>query len=348
MKKFLTAAATAILCIGAIFTTNKADACSRVLYVGDGGLRIVGRSLDWRTPIPTNIYVYPRGMHKVGNSLPNSVEWTSKYGAVYAVGYDGGVTEGMNEKGLVVNGLFCVGSVYTNAQTQNRPPMSLAMFPAWLLDTCANTAEVVALMKQHNFNLTGAEFDNGTTSALHWGVTDAEGHSAIIEFADGNINVYEGDDIPVLTNDPAFPDMNAINDYWRKVGGTNMLPGTVRSSDRFVRAYFFDEHVEKTADTDLGVFITRSILMNVSVPYTYTIDEAKEVSSTQWRSFSNIRDKRYYFDVATNYGLFYVDLNKIDLKPGSPVMKLDVSKSKEYVGDATKHMFRTQPFTPMY
>ncbi len=39
-----------------------ADACSRVVYHGDNGLMIVGRSLDWKTPIPTNIYVYPRGM----------------------------------------------------------------------------------------------------------------------------------------------------------------------------------------------------------------------------------------------------------------------------------------------
>ena len=93
-------ALTSVLCV------QDALGCSRVLYVGSDSLRIVGRSLDWKTPIPTNIYVYPRGMKKVGNSLPGSVEWTSKYGAVYAVGYDGGVTEGMNEKGLVVNGLF--------------------------------------------------------------------------------------------------------------------------------------------------------------------------------------------------------------------------------------------------
>ncbi len=68
-------------------------------------------------------------MEKQGNTLPGSVTWKSRYGAVYAVSYDGGVTEGMNEKGLVVNGLFCVGSVYENDSTKGRAPMSLAMFP---------------------------------------------------------------------------------------------------------------------------------------------------------------------------------------------------------------------------
>lgn len=326
----------------------KAEACSRVLYVGNDSLRIVGRSLDWKTPIPTNLYVYPRGMAKEGNSIPGSVKWTSKYGAIYAVGYDGGVTEGMNEKGLVVNGLFCKGTVYVNDSTMSRPSMSLAMFPAWILDMCADTPEAVALLSKHDFNISGATFDGGTVSALHWGITDAQGRSAIVEFDHGTIRIYEGQDIPVLTNDPTYPQMTAINDYWVKKGGTHTLPGTVSSPDRFVRASFFDQNVEKTGEADLGFSIVRSILMNVSVPYTYTVKGEGNVSSTQWRSFSNIRDLRYYFDVVTNPGAFYVDLKKCDLRKGAPVMKIDVSKSAGYVGEVNRHLFKTAPFTPMY
>ncbi len=335
-------AATALLA-----TAPQSSACSRILYVGQDSLRIVGRSLDWKNPIPTNLYVYPAGMAKKGHSLPGAVEWTSRYGAVYAVGYDGGVTEGMNEKGLVVNGLFCKGTVYSNPTTDGRPPMSLAMFPAWILDTCADTPEAVALLRRHDFNISGATFDGGTVSALHWGITDAAGRSAIIEFDNGDIRIYEGQDIPVLTNDPTYPEMNAINDYWVKIGGTHMLPGTVTSPDRFVRGYFFDHHVEKTADPDLGFSILRSIMANVSVPYTYTSGEAN-LSATQWRSYANIRDLRYYFDVVTNDGIFYIDLSKCDLRKGAPVMKIDVAKSRDYVGEANRHLFRTAPFTPMY
>lgn len=329
-------------------TVAEADACSRVLYVGNDSLRIVGRSLDWSTPIPTNIYVYPKGIVKKSHDLPGAFKWTSKYGSVYAVSYDAGVTEGMNEKGLVVNGLFCVGSVYSNAQTANRPPMSLAVFPAWLLDLCSTTQEAVALLRKHDFNLSGATFDGGTQSALHWGITDATGASAVVEFVDGVINIYEGQDIPMLTNDPRYPDMLAINAYWVKKGGVNTLPGTVSSPDRFVRGSFFQSHVEKTGDADLGASITRSIVFNVSVPYTYTVSD-KNVSSTQWRSMANIRDKRYYFDVVTNPGLFYIDLNKCNLRKGAPVLKLDVvNGSKDFVGDVTSKLFPTTPFKPMY
>lgn len=329
-------------------SVQRAEACSRVLYVGNDSLRIVGRSLDWKTPIPTNIYVYPRGMQKMGNSLPGSVTWTSKYGAVYAVSYDGGVTEGMNEKGLVVNGLFCKGTVYESDSTANRPPMSLAMFPAWLLDMCADTPEAVALLRQHNFTISGATFDNGTTTALHWGITDSRGRSAMVEFDHGKINIYEGQDIKVLTNDPPYLQMNAINDYWVKVGGINMLPGTVKSPDRFVRGYFFQGHVERTNDADLGLSIIRSILFNVSVPYKYAVETEPNVSSTQWRSFSNLRDRLYYFDIVTNPGMFYIALDKCDLRAGAPVLRLDTTKSSAYVGDVTSRLERHAPFTPMY
>lgn len=336
--------AALVMCGAAI----DAEACSRVLYVGEDNLRIVGRSLDWKTPIPTNIYVYPQGRAKQGSDRPGAVKWTSKYGAVYAVSYDGGVTEGMNEKGLVVNGLFCKGTVYDNDSTKNRPPMSLAMFTAWILDLCATTDEAAAMLEKHNFNISGATFDGGTVSALHWGITDASGASAIIEFDHGNVKIYRGQDIPVLTNDPTFPKINAINDYWDKKGGSHTLPGTVSSPDRFVRASFFNGNVAKTGNADLGVSIIRSILFNVSVPYRYTVEGEGNVSSTQWRSFANIRDLRYYFDLATNPGLFYIDLGKCDLRKGAPVLKLDTSKSSRYVGDVTHLLFKTVPFTPMY
>lgn len=324
------------------------DACTRILYVGNDSLYVVGRSLDWKTPIPTNLYVYPRGMHKMGSNLPGAVEWTSKYGAVYAVGYDGGITEGMNEKGLVVNGLFCKGTVYNNDTVKNRPPMSLAMFIAWLLDMNETTDEVVAVLKKHNFSIGGATFDGGTVSTLHWGITDASGKTAILEFDHGDIKIYEGDDIRTLTNDPTWPSMQAINDYWKGIGGQNMLPGTVKSPDRYVRADYLVRHVKSTDDGPLGVAITRSVLGCVSVPFTYTIESEPNVSSTQWRSFANIRDRRYYFDIVTNNGLYYIDLTKCDLRPGASVMKLDTSKHTDYAGDATRLLERSKPFTPMY
>lgn len=86
----------------------------------------------------------------------------------------------------------------------------------------------------------------------------------------------------------------------------------------------------------------------VSVPYTYLIQGEPNVSSTQWRSYSDLRDRRYYWDVVTNSGIYYIDLNQCNLKKGAPVLKLDTSRTTDLAGDATSHLVPTTPFTPMY
>ena len=58
-----------------VFPAAEADACSRVEYVGKDSLYVVGRSLDWKTPIPTNLYVYPRGMEKRSSDHDNCIRW---------------------------------------------------------------------------------------------------------------------------------------------------------------------------------------------------------------------------------------------------------------------------------
>lgn len=346
MKKTLIAS---LLLTGAALMPQVADACSRVCYVGTDSLYVIGRCLDWRTPIPTNLYVYPAGIEKAGSDKPGAVTWTSKYGAVYAVSYDSGITEGMNEKGLCINGLFNKGTIYDNEETATRPPMSLAMFVGWLLDTNATTDEVVEVLKKHDFSLSGATFDEGTVSALHWGVTDASGHSVIFEFDHGDINIYEMGDYRAMTNDPMWPQMTAIINYWEGVGGTNMLPGTVKSPDRCVRANFFAHHVDAVSDAALGTSICRSVLINSCVPYTYQLGDGEpNVSSTQWRSYANLRDRTYGFDIVTNYGFFYVDLKKCDLRKGAPILKLDTSKTMDVVGEANKYLEKNKGFTPAY
>lgn len=334
--------------IAAAAVPAQGDACTRVIYEGGDSLYIIGRSLDWKTPIPTNLYVYPAGIEKQGSSSAKGINWVSKYGAVYAVGYDGGITEGMNEKGLSVNGLFCKGTVYSSEDREQNPPISLAMIVGWILDTCATTDEVTALLTETPFKIEGATFDGGTVSTLHWGVTDASGKSIIFEFDNGKLKISDPGDFRAMTNDPQWESMSAILAYWDKIGGQHFMPGTVSSADRCVRANYFAHHVNPVVEADLGAAITRSILVNSSVPYTYNIVGEPNLSSTQWRSYSNLRDKLYYFDIVTNPGYYYVDLKKCDLSPKGKILKLDTEHSQDLVGDVTEHFEKSDGFTPMY
>ncbi len=348
MKAFYMIQGLWAIMLGAAMAPAESDACTRVIYQGADSLYVIGRSLDWKTPIPTNLYIYPAGIYKQGASSPDGINWTSKYGSVYAVGYDGGITEGMNEKGLSINGLFCKEAIYSDTSREKDPAISLSMLVGWLLDNCATTQEVQDLLTSTPFKIEGATFDGGTVSTLHWGATDAGGKSIIIEFHHGKLDIYDPGDIRAMTNDPQWPAMEAIINYWDKIGGQHTLPGSVSSPDRCVRANYFAHHVDPVADADLGASITRSILVNSSVPYTYNISGEPNLSSTQWRSYSNLRDKLYYFDIVTNPDYYYVDLKKCDLTPTGKILKLDTEKTSDLIGDVTDRFEKSEGFKPMY
>jgi choloylglycine hydrolase len=343
--RLLRGAATIIGCAVFCFV---ALPCTRLLYRGSESLYIVARSLDWKTPIPTNLYVYPRDVEKRSSNLPGAFHWQSRYGAVYAVSYDGGVTEGMNEEGLVVNGLFCRNTIYNDSAQPKNNVVSLAMFVPWLLDQCATVADVRRQLLTSSFEIQGATFDSGTVSALHWGATDSTGESIIFEFDRGTVNVYDMEEYLAMTNDPQWPEMTAILDYWIRICGTHMLPGTVSSPDRCVRANFFAHNVASVPDAHTGIAIARTLLYNSCVPYTYTVEGELNLSSTQWRSYADLRDLRYYFEIVTNPAVYYIDLTTLDLAPGAPILKLDTSKTSNVVGNANAHLHRSEAFTPMW
>lgn len=349
MKYLRLAAVAASVAIGAYSSWS----CSRMVFHGDStDAVVVGRTLDWRTPIPTNIYVYPAGIDK--ESMPSGprYQWVSKYGSVLAVGYDGGVTEGFNDRGLAMNGLFCRGTEYKYAvQGSDMKVMSLAMIVSYFLDNFATVDEAESWLREHEFGINGQTFDGGTVSQLHWALTDRSGTTLIMEYdAHGNLNLYKSKKYNVMTNNPPFPQMLAITDYWLgEVGGKNMLPGTVRSSDRFVRASYFLEH-QPTAGVSDDKAITQmmSLINDVSVPADYYIEDEPNLSMTQWSSMSDLHRLRYYFRLADDLGYYYVDLQELMLKPGSPVLKLDTLHHGDYIGCANKHLRKSEPFKPMY
>lgn len=325
------------------------DACSRVVYLGEKQIILVGRTLDWRTPIPTNLYVYPAGIAK--QSMPSGpmLTWTSKYGSVLAVGYDGGVTEGMNDQGLVMNGLFCKGSIYKEATgADNTPVMSLAVLVSYFLDNFATVDEADTWLRSNQFGIFGKTFDGGTVSLLHWALTDRSGETLLMEYVDGELTLYRGRNFQVLTNDPAMNDMQAVNRFWEQVGGKNMMPGTVRSADRFVRASFFIKHVPTNFEYPQAYAAVNSIMGTVSVPYGYELEGEPNVSSTQWRSIADLFGGKYYMHFADATSDFWIDLGRLRLNPGAPILKLDTSNHPDMHGCVNDLLKKSPGFTPMW
>ena len=106
-------------------------ACTRVLFVAKDGTIITGRSMDWGEDLRSNMWVLPRGLRRDGMGGKNSISWESKYGSLIVSGYDIGTSDGMNEKGLVVNVLALAESDY------RRPPEGARVI---CMSTWANTS----------------------------------------------------------------------------------------------------------------------------------------------------------------------------------------------------------------
>lgn len=310
--------------------------CTRAVYLGLNDLVITGRTMDWKEDPQSNIYLYPRGMQKRAAHTDHTVLWTSKYGSVVTAGYDIGVTDGMNEKGLVANLLFLAESSYKRSG-DDRPVMGISIWTQYLLDNFATVEEAVAELKKENFRIDAPDLPNGAKSTLHLSISDTTGNSAIFEYIDGNLIIHQGKECRIMTNSPAYEKQQTLNDYWKQIGGLVMLPGTNRASDRFVRASFYINALPRTDDMRQGVAGVFSVMRNVSVPLGISVPDQPNIASTRWRTVSDQKNRVYYFESTLNPDIFWIDFKGLNFNPGAQVKKLNLTGGEIYAGNAASH-----------
>ena len=230
------AIAAAIAAIAAASPCRRVFACTRALYVGEGGLVITGRSMDWAEDMHTNLWAFPRGIAHDGAAGPNSPKWVFKYGSLIAAGYDIGSADGMNEAGLVANLLYLAESDY--GQPDGKPAISISLWAQYVLDNFATVDAAVEALSKEPFRVIAPKLPNGQGAQLHLAISDSSGDSAIFEYIGGKLVIHHGKQYRVMTNSPSFDQQIALNAYWQDIGGDHFLPGTTRAADRFVRATF--------------------------------------------------------------------------------------------------------------
>lgn len=333
--------------VGLALVPAASQACTRAVFLGDNGQVITGRSMDWKRDVATNLWIFPRGEKRNGETGPSAIEWTSKYGSVIASGYDIASTDGVNEKGLNVNLLWLPESDYPAPQKGDKT-MSLSLWGQYMLDSYASVAEAVAALEKNPFVVvTDTMPDEARLAKLHLSMSDASGDSAIIEYVDGKQRIHHSRDYQVMTNSPLYDEQLAIKDYWQQVGGFNMLPGTSRGADRFARASFYISAVPRNVGADQAVASVLSVMRSVSTPYGMSVPDQPNNSSTRWRTLFDHQRGLYYFDSVMSPSTFWVDINKIDFSAeNGKVMKLDLGPeaSKVYAGEALEHFKPAKPF----
>jgi len=324
----------------------RASACTRVVYLGNGSQIITARSMDWKVDIGTNLWIFPRGMARNGEVGANSLKWTSKYGSVIASGYDISTTDGMNEKGLVANLLWLAESEYPE-QVPGKPGMALSLWAQYVLDNYATVAEAIRALEAEPFTMVTANVPGEERLAtLHMSLSDASGDSAIVEYIKGKQVIHHDRKYQVMTNSPIFDKQLALDEYWREIGGTTMLPGTNRAADRFARASFYINAIPQEEGPELTTASVFSVIRNVSVPFGITTPGQPNISSTRWRTVADQTRLIYFFESALTPNTFWVNFKDIDFSEHGRVMKLDLGKdqSNTFAGNAVKDFKEAKAF----
>ncbi len=332
------------------------EACTRALYIAKDGTVIVGRSMDWGEDMMSNMWVLPRGMKRDGRGGENTISWESKYGSLIVSAYDIGTSEGMNEKGLVVNELALVESNYGKPPAGSKV-ISLSTWPQYVLDNFATVAEAVADLRKEQFHVQTVILSTGKAANMHLVVSDATGDSAIFEYVDGKLVIHHDRQYKVVTNSPTYDKQLAIMEYWKEAGGLEKsLPGTSRAADRFVRTSYLlgalpvqkaQNYISGTPEQNFkfqAPMAVLSLMRSVGTPLGFSLEEQPWVSSTIWRTVSDSTNLVVIFDSAMSPSTFWVKLDDLDLKKGAPVKKLKLSGGKTYSGNAVNQFIDAKLF----
>lgn len=309
--------------------------CSRVLWNDNGRAVLVGRNMDWFEDMRSNLWILPRGMDRDGLTETNPLKWTSRYGSVIVSAYDVGTADGVNEKGLAVHYLY-LPETTVGPRDESVPGLSMSLWAQYYLDRFATVAEAVNALKTEPYQLRMAvEPTSKKPATVHLALNDATGDSAVLECIKGEIRVYHSREYTVMTNQPTFDKQLENLKQYRGFGGEKRLPGTHEPADRFVRGAYYVRNLPKPKSDREAVAALMSVMRNTSAPFGVADPERPNVSTTIWRTITDLTNGVLYYDGVFSPQVFWVDTKKVKFDTSEPVRKLTVVGNFDLAGDVS-------------
>lgn len=325
---------------------TSADACTRFLYENAKGGLFVGRTLDWMEDTKTDLWAFPKGLARTGGAGSNPIKWTSKYSSVTASMYGIATIDGLNNAGLVGNMLYLAEAKYgsDDPARKDKPTLSVGAWMQYALDNYATVTEAVKGLSAEPFRIIAPTLPSGDAAVAHLALSDASGDSAIFEYVEGKLIVHHDRNARTMTNSPTYDQQLAINTYWEEVGGTAMLPGTYRASDRFVRATYNLKSTPKFDSERESIAAVVSMARNISVPLGIKDPKLPNIASTIWRTVSDVGARRYFFDSTYSPEIFWVDLDKLKFPTDGKALQLSLEGNPQLAGEVSAKFVPTTPF----
>jgi choloylglycine hydrolase len=121
------------------------------------------------------------------------------------------------------------------------------------------------------------------------------------------------------------------------------LPGSIQSPDRFVRGSYYLQQLPPTSDPRQALAGVMSVMRNISVPWGTPDPQHPNIAPTWWRTLIDQKNKVYYFDSALSPQLVWLNLNRIDFRPGSGIRAIKIEGNDALQGDVTNQLRPAAP-----
>jgi penicillin V acylase-like amidase (Ntn superfamily) len=318
--------------------------CSVTRWSGNGIAEVVARNMDWLEDLKSNIWLLPRGINREGLAGKNSLKWTSKYGSIITSAYDICSTDGMNEKNFAGHLLWLAESDY-GQRDENLSGLSLSLWLQYFLDNFAYVNEAVNYVENYPFQiLPNKAGDTGKIAQIHLMIEDSRGDAAIFEYIKGKLEIYHGREYLIMTNDPPFDKQIECLKQFKGFGGRKSLPGSTDSADRFTRGAYYQKNLPKPNNIRETIAGVISVARNIAQPFGSPDLVRPNISSTRWRTVSDLTNGLYFYESTTSPNIIWVFLRKLKFEKGSPVKKLDLVNEPDRIGDVSGEFQDSKPF----
>jgi choloylglycine hydrolase len=319
-------------------------ACTGITLKARDGAVLFGRSMEWGTfDLQSRVVIVPREQPFAAHTPDHKpgITWKGTHGFAAldapALG-EGLFVDGMNEKGLSVNGFYHPG--FAEYQAYNPAQSGISMGPGelipYLLSTCATVDEARAALAK--VRVTPVVADSlGIAPPGHWMVTEPGGKAIVVEYLKGELAIFDAP-LGVITNAPSY-DWHEINlrnylnlspvalpskkladmNFAPLGGGSGMigLPGDFTPPSRFVRAVAFTQSARKTVDGAETMYELFRILDNFNLPLGSAEGEGDAKlkgmrSSTIWTTAWDTKNLVLYYHTQHNRRVRKVDMSRVD------------------------------------
>lgn len=327
-----------------LFLCETASACTSIVLIAGDGAVVYGRTMEWGAfDLNSRVAIVSRGYEFQGHTPDGKpgLRWKARHGAVALDALEKDyLTDGMNEKGLIVGALYLPGFAEYQPYDPAQASVSISSLDLanYVLTQYATAAEVREGLKDVRV-VPVPEPALGGPAPIHLTVIEKSGKAIVVQYLKGELKVF-GNPLRVLTNSPNFDwHMTNLRNYinlsavalpakkiedldFAPIGagsGFLGLPGDYTPPSRFVRAVAYTQTARETPDGDETVYEVFRILDNFNLPLGTAEgpDASPELlegmrSSTIWTTAADSKNLKFYYHTQHNRKVRMVDLNRID------------------------------------